>query len=33
MNDGGYQPYREEIGKTYENNMRAAYSRSWRRRA
>ncbi len=22
MNDGGYQPYREEIGKNYENNMR-----------
>lgn len=22
MNDGGYQPYREEIGKRYENNMR-----------
>ncbi|MGC4007090.1 MAG: GDSL-type esterase/lipase family protein [Pirellulales bacterium] len=22
MNDGGYQPYRDEIGKNYENNMR-----------
>lgn len=22
MNDGGYQPYREEIGRNYENNMR-----------
>lgn len=22
MNDGGYQPYREEIGQRYENNMR-----------
>lgn len=22
MNDGGYQPYREDIGKNYENNMR-----------
>lgn len=22
MNDGGYQPYRDEIGKAYENNMR-----------
>lgn len=23
MNDGGYQPYREQIGQGYENNMRA----------
>jgi len=23
MNDGGYQPYRDEVGKNYENNMRS----------